>query len=81
MEWTLEDEKQAKKEYLSLIDTLRLEPEFELEWKGFWDDKMIESFTGKMTLIKGDKHKYMRHYIKNNKIFELIDDFDNHEDL
>ena len=77
MEWLIEDEENAKKEYFLMIDTLKNEPEFENEWGGHWEDEMKENFMGRVTKIKGDKDKYMKYYLKNKNAVE----FDNFENL
>lgn len=67
MNWTLEDEALAKKEYLSMIGALKATDEFKSEWKGEWDSFEREAF-GRKIRVKGDKHKYMLYWIENQKI-------------
>lgn len=67
MNWTIEDEKVAKEEYLSMIGTLRTTDELKSEWKGEWETYTKEVF-GRKVSVKGDKHKYMLYWIENQKI-------------
>lgn len=66
--WTEEEEKLAKEEYLLMIDTLRNADEFHNEWVGEWDDFSRESFGKKKRMIKGDRDKYMKYWIEDQKI-------------
>ena len=66
--WTNKEEELAKQEYLSMIDALRSADEFQNEWIGEWEDSRKETFGKKGTLIKGDKNKYMKYWIENQKI-------------
>lgn len=66
--WTNKEEELAKQEYLSMIDALRSADEFQNEWVGEWEDSRKETFGKKGTLIKGDKNKYMKYWIENQKI-------------
>ena len=66
--WTNKEEELAKQEYLSMIDALRSTDEFQNEWIGEWEDSRKETFGKKGTLIKGDKNKYMKYWIENQKI-------------
>ena len=68
MKWTINEEKAAKQEYLSMIDTLKSSEEFKNVWTGVWDDFQVESFGKKKSNIKGDKHKYMKYWLENQKI-------------
>lgn len=66
--WTDKEEELAKQEYLSMIDALRSADEFHNEWVGEWEDSKKETFGKKGTLIKGDKNKYMKYWIEDQKI-------------
>ena len=66
--WTNKEEELAKQEYLSMIDALRSADEFQNEWIGEWKDSKKETFGKKGTLIKGDKNKYMKYWIEDQKI-------------
>ena len=68
MKWTIEDEINAKEEYLLMIDALQNADEFNVEWKGEWDSFERETFTGRKVIVQGDKEKYMNHWIENQKI-------------
>ena len=76
MKYDKKDEELAKKEYLSMIDTFSDFEEFGHEWKGHWDDIQKESFSGRIVTIKGDKDKYMRHYLETKKVIEDLDNWD-----
>ena len=76
MKYDEKDEELAKKEYLSMIDTFSDFEEFSHEWKGHWDDIQKESFSGRIVTIKGDKDKYMRHYLETKKVIEDLDNWD-----
>lgn len=73
MKWTKEEEELGKKEYLLILDTLVSSEEFENVWSGEWDDFKKESFGKKPTLMKGDKHKFMKYWKENQ---EIINDED-----
>lgn len=66
--WTNKEEELAKKEYLSMIGALKSSQEFEHEWCGEWDDTEKEVFGKKKSVVKGDKHKYMKYWIENQSI-------------
>lgn len=66
--WTDKEEELAKQEYLLMIDALRSADEFHNEWVGEWEDSKKETFGKKGTLIKGDKNKYMKYWIEDQKI-------------
>lgn len=66
--WTDKEEELAKQEYLLMIDALRSADEFRNEWVGEWEDSKKETFGKKGTLIKGDKNKYMKYWIEDQKI-------------
>jgi hypothetical protein len=68
MNCTKQEEELAKKEYLSMIDALKSAEEFEHDWSGNWDDFEKESFGRKKTMVKGDKHKYMKYWLENQDI-------------
>lgn len=68
MSWTKLEEETAKKEYLLMIDTLYKNDEFKHEWTGSWDDFKKETFGKKPQKIKGDKNKYMKYWLENQKI-------------
>lgn len=68
MKYTKREEELAKEEYLQMIDTLQNSEEFENEWCGEWDDFAKETFGKKGVLAKGDKNKYMKYWIENQKI-------------
>lgn len=76
MKYDKQDEELAKKEYLSMIDTFSNLEEFSHEWKGHWDDVEKESFTGRMVTIKGDRDKYMKHYLETKEVIENMDSWD-----
>lgn len=76
MKYDKKDEELAKKEYLSMIDTFSDFEEFSHEWKGHWDDIQKESFSGRIVTIKGDKDKYIRHYLETKKVIEDLDNWD-----
>ena len=71
--WNINEEELAKEEYLSMIDTLRNSEEFENDWTGEWNDFPKESFGKKIKMIKGDKNKFMRYWIENQKIINDLD--------
>ena len=54
-----------------MIDALRSADEFQNEWIGEWEDSRKETFGKKGTLIKGDKNKYMKYWIENQKILNV----------
>lgn len=58
-----EQEKLAKKEYLSIIDTLLVD--FPNEFKGHWEDKEVINFLNKKTIVIGDKKKFLKNFTKN----------------
>ena len=68
MSWTKQEEELAKKEYLLMIDTLSENDEFKHDWTCNWDDFEKTSFGKKTQIIKGDKNKYMRYWLENQKI-------------
>ena len=68
MSWTKQEEELAKKEYLLMIDTLSKNDEFKHDWTCNWDDFEKISFGKKSQIIKGDKNKYMRYWLENQKI-------------
>lgn len=68
MNWTKEEENQAKEEYLHMLSALQNSEEFSHEWSGKWDDSEKEIFGGRKRLIKGDKHKYIKYWIENQSI-------------
>lgn len=68
MNWTSDDEQQAKKEYLSMIGALKSTEEFKSEWKGHWEPASTETFSGKKITVKGDKNKYMMYWLENQKV-------------
>ena len=68
MSWTKQEEELAKKEYLLMIDTLSKNDEFKHDWTCNWDDFEKASFGKKSQIIKGDKNKYMRYWLENQKI-------------
>ena len=68
MSWTKQEEELAKKEYLLMIDTLSKNDEFKHDWTCSWDDFEKTSFGKKSQIIKGDKNKYMRYWLENQKI-------------
>lgn len=68
-----QEEKLAEEEYLSMIDTLQSSSEFENEWTGNWNNFYKECFGKKDVLIKGDKEKYMKYWIENQKIINDLD--------
>lgn len=70
MKWTKEEEQLAKKEYLSMVDTLKKTEEFEHEWSGEWDDYLKTPFGKKTVTVKGDKHKFMRYWKEYQDILE-----------
>lgn len=67
MKWTIEEENEAKEEYLKILDTL-LKSGMKNEWVGEWEDSFKQSFGKKKQLVKGDKHKYMKYYLKNKEV-------------
>ena len=70
MSWTKLEEETAKKEYLLMIDTLCKNEEFKHEWTGSWEDFYKETFGKKPQKIKGDKNKYMKYWLENQKIIK-----------
>ena len=68
MSWTKQEEELAKKEYLLMIATLSKNDEFKHDWTCNWDDFEKTSFGKKTQIIKGDKNKYMRYWLENQKI-------------
>lgn len=68
MSYTQQEEEQAKEEYLLMIGALKSAEEFEHDWRGEWDDFEKQSFGKKKTKVKGDKHKFMKYWIENQKI-------------
>lgn len=71
--WTDKEEELAKEEYLLLISALQNSNEFENEWVGEWDDFKKESFGKKSTTVKGDKNKFMKYWIDDQKIINDTD--------
>lgn len=81
MNWTKQEEESAKKEYLLMIGALKDSDEFENEWVGEWDDFSKNSFGKKSTKVKGDKNKYMKYWLEDQKIindsnWNKINDYD-----
>lgn len=72
MNWTKEEEAAAKKEYLSLIDSLSTAEEFEHEWIGEWDDHEKQTFGKRKTKVKGDKHKFMKYWLEDQDIINDV---------
>lgn len=72
MKYTKQEEKEAKIEYLLMIDTLKSSTEFSNDWVGQWDDFEKTGFADKKHIVKGDKEKYMRYWIENQKIINDI---------
>ena len=68
MSWTKQEEELAKKEYLLMIGTLSKNEAFKHDWTCNWDDFEKTSFGKKSQIIKGDKNKYMRYWLENQKI-------------
>lgn len=68
MNWTEEDEKTAKQEYLLMIGALCETEEFNGEWKGQWDAFERETFNGRKVKLKGDREKYMAYWVEDQKI-------------
>lgn len=84
--WSEKDEASALEEYLVLIPTFKKSDEFENTWTGIWDDFYKESFGKRKTLVKGDKHKFMKYWIENQKIinddnWDKIDKVDEYGDF
>lgn len=73
MTWTIEDEQNAKREYLSMIGALCETEEFEGEWKGEWDSFTKETFDGRKVKVKGDREKYMQYWLQNQSIINDSD--------
>lgn len=71
--WNDNEEELAKEEYQSMIDTLRNSEEFENDWTGEWEDFQKETFGAKIKTIKGDKNKFMKYWIENQKIINDSD--------
>lgn len=71
--WNDKEEELAKKEYLLMIGALKSSDEFEHEWTGEWNDSYKEVFGKKSVKVKGDKHKYMKYWLENQKIFNDLD--------
>ena len=71
--WTNLEEKQAREEYLSMIDALLSSEEFKNVWTGHWDDFYKETFGKKTKLTKGDKYKFMKTWLDNQKIINDSD--------
>lgn len=67
MFWTKVEEKEAKKEYELLIKSLTQSGELKNDWKGHWDDVTDTAF-GRTSLIKGDKHTFMKNWIRTDDI-------------
>ena len=85
MNYTEQEEIEAKKEYLLMIGALTSSQEFSNEWAGEWDDFEKQSFGKKSQKIKGDKNKYMKYWLENQEIINdsewdkinLNDEWDN----
>ena len=85
MKWTINEEKAAKQEYLSMIDTLKTAEEFEHDWCGHWEDFEKEVFGRKKIKVKGDKAKFMKYWLEDQAIINYdnwnnITNEDNYED-
>ena len=68
MKWTKNEESEAKKEYLSMIDALKIAEEFQHDWTGHWEDFNKNSFGRKTSIVKGDKNKFMKYWFENQDI-------------
>lgn len=51
-----------------MIDTLQNSEEFQNEWSGQWESFCKETFGKKDVVVKGDKEKYMKYWLQNQKI-------------
>lgn len=71
--WLDKEEELAKEEYLSIIDTLRNSDEFENDWTGEWNDFPKDTFGKKIKMMKGDRNKFMKYWIENQKIINDLD--------
>ena len=71
--YTKQEEEQAHREYLQMVDALRGTPEFSNEWTGKWDDFMIQHFGKNPRRVAGDKKKFMKHWIENQKVINDTD--------
>lgn len=71
IEISKEQEEEAKREYLLIIDALKEAPEFENEWTGSWDDFIPDgqkvAFGSKPTKVKGDREKFIKNYLANKE--------------
>ena len=68
MKWTKNEESEAKKEYLSMIDALTIAEEFQHDWTGYWEDFEKNTFGRKTSIMKGDKNKFMKYWFENQDI-------------
>ena len=73
MKYTKQEEQEARTEYQLVIDTLMASSEFQNEWKGHWEDRRKQAFGNKPTKIKGDREKFMRYWIEDQKILKDTD--------
>ena len=73
--WTIQEESEAKKEYLLMVDTLKDSEEFSKDWNGNWEDELREVFGHKKTKVKGDKTKYMKYWLENQALFNDLDNW------
>lgn len=77
MRYSKQEEEQAYKEYQTLLDTLEKNFDSSLGWSGKWEDHVDSS--GKK--VKGDKHGFMREWLKtkdivNDSKWNIIDEDD-----
>lgn len=68
MNWSNEEETEAKQEYLSMVGALKGSGEFDNEWVGQWEDFHTVVFGRKDTKVKGDRIKYMNYWVENQKV-------------
>lgn len=62
------EEEQAREEYSKVIKTLKQDGLG--SWSGEWEDRLKPNKFGRETLIKGDKHKYLKYYKDQQKIIK-----------
>ena len=62
------EETLAKEEYLKVIKTLKQEGLG--SWTGEWDDQIKSNKFGRDTIIKGDKHKFLKYYQEEQKLLK-----------